>query len=128
MALRPLACFPVLFNVRFWGESGHCFLRRPPVRNPPGTPKRCGAPLTAIKRRKVSKRLEAREEKIGAALQSDEGRQTGDSPDTIALDLSQCAHPESRVQFLAPTGHRPESFSKVKRTSRFEVLGGRYGG
>src|SRR4029077_11835291 len=41
-------------------------------------PKRCGAPLTAIKRRKVSKRLEAREEKIGAAFQRGEGRQAGD--------------------------------------------------
>src|SRR5690242_8446357 len=49
------------------------------VRNPPAcTRKRCGAPLTAIKRRKVSKRLEAREEKIGAAFQSGEGRQAGD--------------------------------------------------
>jgi hypothetical protein len=36
------------------------------VRNPACTPKPCAAPLTAIKRRKVSKRLEAREEKIGA--------------------------------------------------------------
>src|SRR6476660_8243733 len=49
-----------------------------PARNTPCTPKRCGAPLTAIKRCKVSKRLEARKEKIGAALQGGEGRQAGD--------------------------------------------------
>ena len=48
------------------------------VRNPACTPKPCAAPLTAIKRRKVSKRLEAREEKIGAAFQRGEGRQAGD--------------------------------------------------
>ena len=116
---------------RFTAESGHRFLRRTPVRNPPGTPKRCGAPLTAIKRRKVSKRLEAREEKIGAALQGDEGRQTGDSPDTIALDLSQCANPESRLRFW----HLPDITLVARNVcfrggghQDFKSSGVRYGG
>ena len=68
-------------NVRFVPEadilnacSGLDYVGNPPVH----WPKRCCAPLTAIKRREVSKRLEAREEKIGAAFQSGEGRQAGD--------------------------------------------------
>ena len=67
------------------------------VRDPPACPKRCGAPLTAIKRRKVSKRLEAREEKIGATFQSGEGRQSGDFlPDRTF-----------RKDFLTLPGRRP---------------------